>query len=134
MDQNWRQIQTSWKQTIFGNQRKSMKNQQNGCLILWLTWQNYETCYQLLTCTSFGPLQSGRHLLMMSLTVRMWCIKSECAFKKNLIRLCKAFKAQSEKLSGHLTEVTITGYLTFQLSREDFKSATILYLPIWFLQ
>ena len=24
---------------------------QNGHVILWLTWQNYETMYQLLTCT-----------------------------------------------------------------------------------
>ena len=28
-----------------------MKNQQNGRVILWLTWQKYETMYQLLTCT-----------------------------------------------------------------------------------
>ena len=28
-----------------------MNNQQNGRVILWLTWQKYETMYQLLTCT-----------------------------------------------------------------------------------
>ena len=50
MDQNWRQIQTSYKQTIFGNQHKSMNNQQNGHIILWLTWRKYETMYRLSTC------------------------------------------------------------------------------------
>ena len=42
----------SWKQKIFGNSRKSMNNQQNGRVILWLTWQKYETMYWLLTCIS----------------------------------------------------------------------------------
>ena len=28
-----------------------MHNQQNGCVILWLTWQKYESMYRLLTCT-----------------------------------------------------------------------------------
>jgi hypothetical protein len=44
------QFQTSTKQTIFGNRRKSMNNQQNGRVILWLTWQKYETMYRLLSC------------------------------------------------------------------------------------
>ena len=29
-----------------------MKNQQNGCVILWLTWKKYETMHRLLTCTA----------------------------------------------------------------------------------
>ena len=28
-----------------------MNNQQNGHVILWPTWQKYETIYRLLTCT-----------------------------------------------------------------------------------
>ena len=27
-----------------------MNNQQNGLVILWLTWRKYETTYRLLTC------------------------------------------------------------------------------------
>ena len=53
MDQNWCQIQTFLKQIIFGNWRKSMNNQQNGHVILWLTWQKYETMYPLLTCMTW---------------------------------------------------------------------------------
>ena len=45
MDQNWRLIKMSLKQTIFGNRHKSMNNQQNILVILWLTWQKYETMY-----------------------------------------------------------------------------------------
>ena len=40
-----------------------MNNQQNGRVILWLTWQKYETMYQLLTCKEEKILKDSLDLI-----------------------------------------------------------------------
>jgi hypothetical protein len=39
-----------------------MNNQQNGRVILWLTWQKYETMYRLLTPKTTDELGINEHL------------------------------------------------------------------------
>ena len=57
-----------------------MNNQQNGRVILWLTWRKYETMYQLLTCTE--ETANGTLKLLLSGTKQpgiqmIWILTSE---------------------------------------------------------
>ena len=54
-----------------------MNNQQDGCVILWLTWQKYETMYQLLT---YMTLYFSDHFSLLVELAMPWPLGNMTAF------------------------------------------------------
>ena len=113
-----------------------MNNQQNGRVILWLTWRKYESMYNLLTCTKEKPCIPKQPWLLSSSQQqhsRDTMPPTELLLQKRKCKEERSLKVNFSAILAHINQSKILN-TDFLISIFDFrvrKSTDLFDSTVW---